>query len=188
MVGREVLSDLWLSVDAAETVPLPGDPAGPLHFPTPPSCAWLVVWFLLVVGLLVWLGRLLWRRLRRYSESRPTLPKRRPKRKPVPFGINTAIAGILSRHLKAGTFRQGCHELSDALRTYWEERGLVRPAGPRFTRMTAREIEGRVGDHPASRLISLLSQLQFGRHEPSREDLQGACELASELVAKGSGG
>jgi hypothetical protein len=167
-----------------ETVPLPGELAGPLHYPAPPSCAWLVVWFLLVAGLVIWLGRLLWRRLASYLESRPSPPKRRLARKPVPFGINTAIAKILRRHLKAGTFRQGCHELSEALKIYWEDRGLDHSPGVRFTRMTAREIEGRVGDQPASRLITLLSQLQFGRREPSRDDLQGACDLATDLVAK----
>ena len=167
-----------------ETVPLPGPAAGPLHFPSSPSCAWLLVWFLLVVALLVWLGRLLWRRWRRYLASRPAPPARPatpPRRSP---GIASAIAAILERHLSAGSFRQGCHELSGALRRHWEERGLLRPAGARLTRMTAREIAGRVGDRPASRLLALLSELQFGRREPSRADFQGACDLAAEVAAE----
>ena len=177
-----------LRLAAPEPVPLPGELAGPLHFPSSPSCAWLVVWFLLVVGLLVWLGRLLWRRFRRYLESRPK-PSPRPRTRPQgAHGIASAIAAILDRHLQGESYRQGCHELSGALRTHWEERGLVRPAGPRFTRMTAREIEGRVGDRPATRLLALLSQLQFGRREPSRNDFSGACKLAAELVSKREGG
>ncbi len=176
-----------LFLDPAKTVPLPGPPAGPLHFPSPPSCAWLLVWMLVIAGLLFWLGRLLWRRLRRYLESRPSPPRRPPARRKGAYGILSAISTILDRHLQAKTYRQGCPDLSEALRTHWEERGLVRPAGPRFTRMTAREIEGRVGDRPATRLMSMLSELQFGRGEPTGKDLQGACELATELVSKRGG-
>ena len=176
-----------LSLAPAEPVPLPGPLAGPLHYPSPPSCAWLVVWFLLIAALVGWLARLLWRRFSRYLESRPRPQTRPPASRPSHWGIDSAIGSILHRHLGAGTYRQGCHDLSGALRRHWEERGLVRPARAPFTRMTAREIEGRVGDRPASRLLSLLSQLQFGRREPSRDDLQGACDLATELVKKGSG-
>ena len=63
----------------------------------------------------------------------------------------------------------------------------MRRAGPRFTRMTAREIQGRVGERPATRLLSLLSELQFGRRRPTRGDFRGACELATELVSKRGG-
>ena len=171
----------------AEAVPLPGELAGPLHFPSSPSCLWLVVWFLLVMALAAWLGRRLWKRFRRWVDSRPK-PSPRPRTRPRGvFGIGSAIATILDRHLQSETYRQGCHELSGALRTYWEERGLVRQAGPRLTRMTAREIEDRVGDRPESRLMSVLSELQFGRREPSRNDFTGACKLAAELVSKREG-
>ena len=63
----------------------------------------------------------------------------------------------------------------------------MRPAGPRFTRMTAREIEDRVGERPATRLLALLSDLQFGRREPGRSDFEGACKLAAEVTAKRGG-
>ena len=179
-----VAATALLLLDPVETVPLPGPLSGPLHFPSSPSCVWLVIWALLIAALVGWLGRLLWRRLRRYLDSRPAPAPRPPARRRGAYGILSAISTILDRHLQARTYRRGCHDLSEALRTYWEERGLVRPAGPRFTRMTAREIEGRVGDRPATRLMSMLSELQFGRHEPTREDLQGACELATELVSK----
>lgn len=167
-----------------ETLPLPAPPAGPLHYPSPPSCAWLAVWLLLIAALAAWLARLLWRRWRRHLDALPP-PQRRPAApRRDRAGIASAIAGIRDRHLEDGTYRLGCHELSGALRGHWEERGLARTTGQRFTRMTAREIEGRVGEHPATRLLSLLSELQFGRREPSRDDFQGACELAGELVAK----
>ena len=176
-----------LLLAATEPVALPGPLAGSLHFPSSPSGAWLLVWFALVAGLVFWLGRLLWRRLRRYLGARPSPPARPAARPRGLFGIGSAIAAILDRHLQSESYRQGCHELSEALRTHWEQRGLIRPAGPRFTRMTAREIEGRVGDRPATRLLSVLSDLQFARREPSRDDFQGACELATELVAKRGG-
>jgi hypothetical protein len=182
-----VLSALRLLV-GGEPVPLPEPLAGPLHFPSPPSCAWLLVWFLLVAGLLFWLGRLLWRRLRRASAARGARPAPPPRRRRAASGIGAAIAAILDRHLRSATYRRGCHELSAALRTHWEEGGLGQPAGPRFTRMTAREIGGRLGDRPATRLLSVLSDLQFGRRGPTREDFQGACDLAAELVSKGGGG
>ncbi len=171
-----------LPLAATEPVPLPGPLAGPLHFPSPPSCAWLLVWLLLLAGLLFWLGRLLWRRLRRALAARPARPVPPPPPPRSAGGIFSAIASILERHLRAESYRQGCHELSGALRRHWEESGLVRPAGPPFTRMTAREIAGRIGDRPATRLLSLLSALQFGRREPTRKDFQGVCELAAELV------
>ena len=176
-----MLSALLLA--ATEPVPLPEGLAGPLHFPSSPSCAWLLVWFLLVASLLFWLGRLLWRRLRRYLDERPVPPSRPPKRQPRAHGIASIIAAILERHLQSKSYRQGCHELSGALRTHWEEHGLVRPAGARFTRMTAREIEGQVGTRPATRLMEKLSQLQFGRRKPTRKDLQGACDRATKLVS-----
>ena len=173
-----------LLLAATEPIPLPGPMAGALHFPSPPSCAWLLVWVLLVTGLLFWLGRLLWRRLRRALAARPAPPVPHPAPPRGTGGIFSAIAAILERNLQAESYRQGCHELSGALRQHWEESGLVRPAGPPFTRMTAREIAGRVGERPATRLLSLLSALQFGRREPTRKDFQGACELAGELVAE----
>ena len=176
-----------LLLAATEPVPLPGGLAGPLHYPSPPSCGWLLIWLILVAGLVSLLGRLLWRRLRRFLKERPVRRPSSPARPRGAFGIASAIAAILDRHLQAHTYRQGCHELSGALRRHWEEGGLVRPAGAPFTRMTAREIAGRVGDRPATRLLSLLSTLQFGRGEPSRADFQGACELAGELVSKGQG-
>lgn len=167
---------------ATEPVPLPGPLEGPLHFPSSPSCAWLAVWLLLLLGLAIWLGRLLWRRLRRRLQSRP---EPRPAPPPVAAGapgVSAAIADILDRNLRSGTYRQGCHELSAVLRAHWEARGLGREAGPRFTRMTAREIESRVGERPATRLLALLAGLQFGRREPSRNDFSGACKLAGETV------
>ena len=110
-------------------------------------------------------------------------PALAPARSRGKYGIGSAIAAILDRHLQSKSYRRGCHELSGALRTHWEESGLVRRAG-RFTRMTAREIHGRVGERPATRLLSLLSELQFGRRQPTRGDFKGACELATELVSK----
>ena len=181
-----MLSGLFLSA-GTEPVPLPGPLAGSLHFPSPPSCAWLAVWILLVAGLLFWLGRLLWRRLRRSLAKRSPVPVPPPVRRRGPYGIASAIAAILDRHLQSESYRKGCHELSGALRRHWEERGLVRRAGPRFTHMTAREIQGRVGERPATRLLSVLSGLQFGRRGPSRGDFEGACELATELVSKRGG-
>lgn len=178
-----MLSALLLAA-LTEPVPLPGRLAGPLHFPSPPSCAWLLVWLLLIAGLAFWLGRLLWRRLRRWLAARPPRPAPAPPPPPAAAGIFATISGILGRHLQAGSYRQGCHELSGALRRHWEERGLVRSAGPPFTRLTAREIADRVGDRPATRLLSLLSTLQFGRREPTRQDLEGACKLAGELLAE----
>lgn len=173
-----------LALAPAEPVPLPGSLAGPLHYPSPPSCAWLAIWLLLILGLVVWLAWRLWRRFRHYLAARPVrraAPAVRPRGR---FGIASAIAAIIDRHLGAGTYRQGCHDLSDALRTHWEERGLAKPAGGRLTRMTAREIEVRVGERPATRLLKLLSELQFARREPTRDDFQGACQLATELVSK----
>lgn len=171
----------------AEPVPLPGPLSGPLHFPSQPSCLWLLVWLLLVAALSVWLGRLIWRRLRGHlrSRRRPVAPAP-PPAGPAP-GIGELIGDILGRHLQAGSYRQGCHELSAALRRHWEERGLARHAGGRFTRMTAREIQGRIGDRPATRLLRELARLQFGRREPSGGDLQQACHSASELVRESSG-
>lgn len=184
MPGPGRLAGDLLAFAGVDPVPLPGAPAGPLHFPSPPSCAWLLVWALLVAGLVVWLGRLLWRRLRRYLDSRPPRPVRAAAPQTGRRGILSAIAAILDRHQQSESYRQGCHELSGALRQHWEQSGLVKPAGPRFSRMTAREIEDWVGDRPATRLLSLLSQLQFGRREPSRGDFQGACKLAIEQVVE----
>jgi hypothetical protein len=167
---------------------LPGRLEGPLHFPSPPSCVWTLIWFLLIAGLLFWLGRLLWRRLRRMWASRPAAPVSAPLGKRGSGGIAAAIATIRQRNLESKRYRQGCHELSGALRLHWEERGLVGRAGPRLTRMTAREIRGHVGERPATSFLSRLSQLQFGRRKPTRKEFKDVCKLAAEVVEKRGGG
>ncbi len=172
----------------AAEVPLPGRLAGPLHFPSPPSCLWLVIWALMLVGLLGWLLRLAWRRLRRRQPVPRERPRPAPVRRRTTTGITAAIAAILERNLRRRSYRRGCHELSETLRAHWEEQGLGGHAGQRLTRMTAREIRGRVGERPATRLLALLSELQFGRRRPSRKEFRGACELAAELVTKRGGG
>lgn len=166
-------------------VPLPGRLADPLHFPTPPSCAWLVVWLLLIAGLLVWLLRLAWRRWR--ARRRPA-PAPRPSPPPPPGDIAAAIAAIRRRTLETRSYRQGCHELSGTLRAHWEARPpAAGGARPRLTRMTAAEIGRRLGDGAVSRFLTLLAQLQFGRRPPSRNDFVGACNLAREVVSAGKG-
>ncbi len=162
-----------------EPAPLPGGLAGPLHFPSPPGWS-LPAAAVLLAAVLLWQ---LWRWLRRRAARPPAPVPSRPSAPPTPVGIFELLGSLLRRHLTAGSYRAGCHELSGALRRHWEEQGLGGAARSRLTRLTAREARRQLGDRPAIRLLELLSQLQFGRSEPSRNDFEGACKLAAELVS-----
>lgn len=174
-----------IAVAAGESVELPGRLADPLHFPSPPSCAWLLVWLALIGALVGWLLWLAWRRWQARPRPAPA-PRPRPTPPPPAGDIGSAIDAIRRRTLAAKSYRRGCHELSGALRAHWEARPpAAGGAGAPLTRMTAAEIGRRLGDGAVSRFLALLAQLQFGRRPPSRGDFVGACDLAREVASSG---
>ncbi len=155
---------------------LPVDLADVLHLldpqPQDPQ-SWTLLYGLLaslaILGLLSWLSR------RKKPMAQPIRPAPRPPK------VDTA--SVLARHIDAlrteildnGRFRQGCHRLAVLLR----QRGEAVEAKP-MTRWTSGQIDGFLGDVPMSRVIHLLTDLQFGRKDPDQSDFEGVCELARD--------
>ncbi len=152
---------------------LPADLADPLHVLAPipwQTLAWVA---LLAMLAALWI---LWRKLRR---QKPTTAPPRPPPKPASRG--TGIGGIIDqiqqRYIDTDP-RHGCHELSAALRTHYEQE-----SGRRLSTSTVREIAAAIGEGAVPRLFGLLADLQFGREAPTSSDFQGACEVARDVVS-----
>ena len=152
---------------------LPSGLADPLRIGPP------FPWWLLLAGALLLAAALLllWRRSRRPATVAPSPPP------PGRMSILSAIRALKNRYHKASSFRQACHELSTLLRAHFEQRHR-KP----FTTETSREIGQRLGDTALSRFFSLMSETQFRRHEPQKNDFDGLCDLAEGLVESGKGG
>lgn len=164
--------------------PLPAGLAEPLHLLEPSNWrGWVVAGLatLLVAAIACWVFY-----RRRFDARRRIQPRTAQASPPGPHeqGIADAIESIRLRFSRRGLARAGCHALSAALRTHLERRKPIR-----YSILTAREIGRRLGDTPLTRLLALLSDLQFGRREPARGDLEGLCDLAHEVVSRpGDGG
>ncbi len=158
--------------------PLPSGLADPLHLP------FEVPWRLVAILGAIFLFAIGWVLLRNWLNRRRRAPKRALPA-PVPTGpssIFDEIEGIRGRYAESGSFRIACHELSSLLRGYFERSGRRR-----FSTLTAGEIHRQLGESRISRFFGFLTELQFGRGRPSRNELDDVCDLAIEIVReKGS--
>ncbi len=155
--------------------PLPAGLAEPLHLDLPiPWRALAMVAALLLLSLVATL--LLWWLRRRRRAAPRALPAPAPRRRAA--GIVEAIEALRRKHRRSRAVRRACHELSVLLREHFESgfRG--------FVALTAGEIRGRFGEHRRSRFFELLARLQFGRSQPTRNDFEGICDLAVEVVGE----
>lgn len=154
---------------------LPAGLADPLHFPDAEVSGWLPALLLLA---LLWLLSRWWSRRRSPAGAAPS-----PAPAPPTAGdwLIEALGELRREHLARRTYRQGCHDLAALLRSHFERLGSDTVRLP-WTRLTAREIRQQAGDLPATRFLSQLAALRFGRAEPSRDDLEGACRQAIDLV------
>lgn len=152
---------------------LPAGLADPLHLSYP--IPWKIVFglaLLLLAGILFALFRA-WLRRRR-----PPRPTQAPDvARPRTSGIADAIAGLRQRHRDSVVFRSACHELSKLLRHYFET-----STGRDYSTLTAGEIHREVGETASSRFFSFLADLQFARGAPTRNDFEGACDLALDVA------
>lgn len=157
---------------------LPHGLTEPLHYLDP--FPWVAM---AVTALALGLALFVWWRLRRNSGPEKAIagPAAGP---PQPVaGIEAELGRLRHRHLERESYRTGCHELSTLLRDHLESIHR-RP----FSRWTAREVERAEGDTVWARLLSLVSDLQFGRRPPRRSDFEGACDLASDVLSVEGGG
>ena len=151
---------------------LPHGLTEPLRYLEPFPWTWVAAALALALGLLLW-----WR-LRPAAAAGPSTIGPPPTPPPAAQGIEAELGRLRSRHLADESYRDGCHELSTLVRGHLE-RTHRRP----FSRWTAREVERAEGDTVWSRLLALVSDLQFGRRAPGRSDFEGACDLARDVVA-----
>lgn len=118
--------------------------------------------------------------------GRMTATKKVGKRPVVPVpAIAARIGSLRDRHLAAGTFREGCYELASVLRNFyedlWRESLTTRTVGE-IQRAGERRIGAEDGGAPG-RLFGVLEGLQFSRHDPSADDLEAICDLASDVTS-----
>lgn len=149
-----------------------------LHYQEPfPWIWWVATMLAVALGAFVWW----WLRRRPARAGTGAIPE--PETGTAPIGIEAELGRLRRRHLAGESYRDGCHDLSELLRGHLE-RTRRRP----FSRWTAREAERAEGDTVWTRLLSLLSDLQFSRRPPRRSDFEGACDLARDVLAvEGSG-
>lgn len=126
------------------------------------------------------------RRLRQRAEVEPPTPEPAPM--PVPMSLPRVVTRILDlrdRHLSAGTFRQGCHELAALLRSHYESlwhEPLETKTAREIRRLGARRIGAQGGGAPGH-LFGELEGLQFARREPTADDLETVCDLAADVTS-----
>lgn len=156
---------------------LPVDLAEPLHLWNPYPYGKVLFWLAAVaLATLVWA----WRRRSRRRAAEVAVPRAAPAPPPAPAasGIWSVINQIRKRYQDRDP-RQGCHALSEALRSYYEKASR-KP----LSTLTAREIAAVVGDSAVAAFFELLAELQFRRRAPSRDELRGICNLAAETAAR----
>lgn len=136
-------------------------------------------WTLLVAALLLWALYRGYRYWRARAAAAPSEPVRAAPPPPEGERIVSVIEAIRQRTLEQHAYRAGCHQLAAALKEHF---GRSLSPERSFERMTASEIARRIGDGAVSRYFDLLSRLQFFRRPPSRNDFDGACDLALDVV------
>lgn len=157
---------------------LPAGLADPLHLSLPVPWKLLGVLAALLVASIVWVLLRRWLARRRRAPRR-SLPEPAPATAP---GLAEAIDALRRRYRKSRAYRRACHELSALMRGSFEQstrRG--------YSTLTAGEMRSEIGDTRTVRFFGFLADLQFGRREPTRNDLDGACELALEVAKPGAG-
>lgn len=155
---------------------LPAPLADPLHLPNPYPYGEAFLW-LAALSLLVFLWR--WWRRSRPRAAAAAVPGGAPAPlSPAASGIGKVIDEIRNRWLIRDP-RQGCHELSAALRSHYEK-----ASREPLSTLTAREIAAAVGDSAVAAFFELLAELQFRRRAPSGDELRGICRLAAETAAR----
>jgi hypothetical protein len=167
----------------------PGPLAEPLHFPHPGLARWPVLALLALAAL--------WALYRRWQRRRPRVtaaaaPPAAPTPPRLPAGPRAPKASTLGQRLYAlqqrilatRAYRDGCHELAGLLKGHFESKGLGSGKRLRYTRMTAREVLRTTGHRAASELLVQLSDLRFGRDEPTRGEFRQLCRRAQKVTGQ----
>ena len=157
---------------------LPAGLAEPLHLvnPYPYGKALAFLAALLLLALLwAW-----WRRRRRSAPSSPAAAPPPIPPPPPASTIEKAIAEIRLRYVETRRHREGCHELAEVLRTYYEK-----ACGKPLSRLTVREIGTVLGDSAVTALFELLAEMQFRRRQPSSDEFSQICETATDVAKSG---
>ncbi|MCG8461469.1 MAG: hypothetical protein MI919_34740 [Holophagales bacterium] len=165
--------------------PLPHAFGEPLHL-LEPDAPWpwggLILSALLVLAL-----RALLRRRRVPAPAAAASAEPPPAEAPAGDFLE-ALIEARRRHARAGTLREGCHELAAILRSFFAGRAPAGPdpaiAGLPVDRLTLRELGTRLGDPFTTSLFELLEDLRFRRRPPLGDDLQGVYDLAAEVVQR----
>jgi hypothetical protein len=158
----------------APLTPLPEPLSEPLAlFAAAPLRPWQAVAIVCLLGLLVfWL----WRRRRRPAAQAVTAAAPVPAAPPPPGGFAARVRELEQRHLDAGSYRQGCHELDSEVRSTLEQETRREVEALTATEVAALFADPRIGDFAAR-----LRDLRFARREPSRDGFRSLCTEARKL-------
>lgn len=131
-------------------------------------------WILLPILLLI----LFW--LYRYFKSmQKEIPKRKPRIPLLPTEALKEKIEIIEKNYSSNfMYREGLHELSLIMRTYFESK-----TGVEIEEMTVEEISKKVKDKKVVNFFSNLSSLQFGKNNPIKSEFDEA--FADARVASG---
>ncbi len=158
--------------------PLPHPTAEPLpHLPSwLPDALWLAVF---AVALLLWAGWK-WRNARRKSRSQVVQPTAEPTPAPGrPAGTVERIRAIRRDGLRTGRTREGCHALSQVLRSHLEA-----TSGRKGSSLTASGLLAVFGAGTPAECFADLESMQYGRREPPADEFARLCDRAETLSAR----
>ncbi|MEM7181857.1 MAG: hypothetical protein AAF518_13150 [Spirochaetota bacterium] len=91
--------------------------------------------------------------------------------------ILDTINRIKFKYKKSEKFRDGLHELSSTLKTYFENK-----LGFEIEEMTPTEIQATIDRKNITALFQQMSFLQFGRNEPKEDDFLSIIELTRKTI------
>ncbi|MDY7227972.1 hypothetical protein [Hyalangium rubrum] len=161
-------------------VPLPEPLIEPLPiFSLGPPIAW---WQLILAALLAWAISRWLRKQRPVPVQAAPVPASAPAVRPLMQATDFAskLLSLEGLFLDNGKYRDGCHELSSAVRTHLEKQ-----VGQEIEALTAVEMDKAFQDPRIGRFATELRDAQYGREEPTRELFRRLCREARSLFGAG---
>jgi hypothetical protein len=157
--------------------PLPSPLAEPLHILPP----WLLLAVVLAFLLALLLPFLWWWRRRRRRLQQPVPPARSGA--PLPDAVGDWFAPrvdqIVSSHCQERSYREGCHDLSAAVKLRLEQLSRLE-----IEEMTVTEISACLDEEGIDSFLRQLVRHQFDKLPPGKSDLKRLGKESKRLLVK----